>query len=108
MPSTTYILTAIGIAAAITFTLRLVPFGVKSVLKDNKLIADLATWIPMGAILILGIYVLAEIDYSSPATAMPYLIAAVVTIVLHLWRKNLALSLLLGTVTCVVLANWVF
>lgn len=62
----------------------------------------------MGAILILGVYVMAEIDYSSTTTALPYLIAAVVTVVVHLWRKNIALSLLLGTATCVVLANWVF
>lgn len=108
MPSIAYILSAIGIAAGITFILRLIPFGIKSVLEDNKLIADLAAWIPMGAILILGVYVMAEIDYSSTPTALPYLIAAVVTVVVHSWRKNIALSLLLGTATCVVLANWVF
>ncbi|WP_346844115.1 AzlD domain-containing protein [uncultured Rothia sp.] len=107
MPSIAYILSAIGIAAGITFILRLIPFGIKSILKDNKLIADLAAWIPMGAILILGVYVMAEIDYSS-TTTLPYLIAAVVTVVVHSWRKNIALSLLIGTATCVVLANWVF
>jgi len=26
----------------------------------------------------------------------------------HLWRKNMVLSMVAGTVTCVVLANWVF
>lgn len=108
MPSIAYTLSAIGIAAGITFVLRLIPFGIKSVLKDNKLIADLAAWIPMGAILILGVYVMAEIDYSSTPAALPYLIAAAVTVVVHPWRKNIALSLLLGTATCVVLANWVF
>lgn len=88
MPSTAYILSAIGIAAGITFILRLIPFGIQSVLKDNKLIADLAAWIPLGAILILGVYVMAEIDYSSTTTALPYLLAAVVTVVVHSWRQE--------------------
>lgn len=108
MPSTAYILTAIALAAGITFTLRLIPFGIKSVLKDNELIANLAAWIPMGALIILAFYVMAGIDYSSKETAIPYLAGAVVTVAIHLWRKNLALSLLVGTVTCVVLSNWVF
>lgn len=108
MPSTTYILSAIFLAAAITFVLRLIPFGVRSALKDSALVANLAAWLPMGAIICLGFYVIAEIDYSSTETALPYLAGAGVTALLHLWRRNLALSLIAGTATCVVLANWVF
>ncbi|MFC6354339.1 branched-chain amino acid transporter permease [Rothia nasimurium] len=108
MPSTGYILSAIFLAAGITFALRLMPFGVKSVLKGSALVANLAAWLPIGAIICLGFYVLAEIDYSSRETALPYLAGIVVTVVLHLWRRNLALSLIAGTATCVVLANWVF
>ncbi|WP_421084873.1 branched-chain amino acid transporter permease [Rothia nasimurium] len=108
MPSTGYILTAIGLAAAITFTLRLIPFGVKSALKNSALVTNLAVWLPMGAIICLGFYVMAEIDYSSREAALPYLAGAVVTVATHLWRKNLALSLIAGTATCVLLANWVF
>lgn len=106
MPSTGYILSAIFLAAGITFALRLIPFGVKSVLKSSALVASLAAWLPMGAIICLGFYVMAEIDYSSRETALPYLAGAVVTVATHLWRKNLALSLIVGTATCVVLANW--
>ncbi|WP_237233254.1 branched-chain amino acid transporter permease [Rothia nasisuis] len=107
MPSTGYILSAIFLAAGITFALRLIPFGVKSALKDSALVAHLAAWLPMGAIICLGFYVLAEIDYGSRETAFPYLAGVAVTVALHLWRKNLALSLIVGTATCVVLANWV-
>ncbi|WP_237208043.1 branched-chain amino acid transporter permease [Rothia nasimurium] len=107
MPSTGYILSAIFLAAGITFALRLIPFGIKSALKDSVLIANLAAWLPMGAIICLGFYVLAEIDYSSRETALPYLAGAIVTVATHLWRKNLALSLIAGTAACVILANWV-
>lgn len=108
MPSTGYILSAIFLSAGITFALRLIPFGIKSALKDSALVADLARWVPLGAIICLGVYVIAEIDYSSWQTSVPYLAGVVVTAALHLWRGNLALSLLGGTALCVVLANWVF
>lgn len=108
MPNTSYILTAVLLAAGITFALRLIPFGIKSALKGNALVENLSHWVPMGAIICLGFYVIASIDYSSVQTATPYLAGAVVTAGLHLWRKNLALSLVAGTAVCVVLSNWVF
>lgn len=107
MPSTGYILSVIFLSAGITFALRLIPFGIKSALKDSALVADLARWVPLGAMICLGFYVLAEIDYSSWQTATPYLAGVIVTAALHLWRGNVALSLLAGTATCVILANWV-
>ena len=51
---------------------------------------------------------MAKINYSSVETAAPYLAGLVVTVGAHLWRKNMVLSMVAGTVTCVVLANWVF
>lgn len=108
MPSTSYILSAIFLSAGITFALRLLPFGIKNALKNSALVTDLARWVPLGAIICLGFYVIADIDYSSWQTATPYLAGTLVTATLHLWRGNLALSLLAGTATCVILANWVF
>lgn len=108
MPSTGYIISAILIAAGITFVLRLIPFGIKSALKGNALVNNLAAWVPLGAMVCLAVYVLAEIDYSSPQTATPYLAGVLVTASLQLWRRNLALSLIAGTAVCVVLSNWVF
>lgn len=108
MPNTSYILTAIFLAAGITFALRLIPFGIKSALKGNALVENLSQWVPMGAIICLGFYVLVSIDYSSAHTAIPYLAGSVITAGLHLWRRNLALSLVAGTAVCVILSNWVF
>lgn len=108
MPSNGYIISAILLAAAITFVLRLIPFGIKNILRDKPIINNLAAWVPLGAMVCLAVYVLAAIDYSSPNTATPYLAGVAVTVALQLWRRNLALSLLGGTATCVILANWVF
>lgn len=103
-----YILTAILVAAAITFTLRLAPFGLKKALAGSELLDALSHWIPLGAVALLAIYAIAKIDYSSVENAAPYLAGLVVTVGAHLWRKNMVLSMVAGTLTCVVFANWVF
>lgn len=108
MPDNLYYLSAILVAAAITFCLRALPFGMKAALAESRLLISLARWIPLGAMVILALYGLAQLDFSSPALALPGLLAALVTVVVHLWRRNLMLTLLLGTLTCVVLSNWVF
>lgn len=108
MPSASYILSALAVAAGITFTLRLIPFVIKNALKDNALLTDLSRWIPPGALIILGVYVLSEIDFGSWNTAAPYIAGSVVTVGLHVWQRNIALSLIVGTLICVILANWVF
>ena len=106
--TTGYILAAILVAAVITFLLRLLPFGLKKALAGSELLDALSHWIPLGAVALLAIYAVAKIDYSTFATAAPYLAGLVVTVGVHLWRKNMVLSMVAGTVTCVVLANWVF
>lgn len=108
MPSLGYIFAAVLIAAGITFALRLLPFGLKSLLRNSAVMHHLAAWIPLGAMLLLAAYVFFEIDYSSVETATPYLAGAAGTIVMQLWRKNMVLSMVVGTGICVVLANWVF
>ncbi len=106
--TTGYILAAVFVAAGITFLLRLLPFGLKKALAGSELLDALSHWIPLGAVALLAIYAVAKINYSSFATAAPYLAGLVVTVGAHLWRKNMVLSMVAGTVTCVVLANWVF
>ena len=106
--TTGYILAAVFVAAGITFMLRLLPFGLKKALAGSELLDALSHWIPLGAVALLAIYAVAKIDYSSFTTAAPYLAGLVVTVGVHLWRKNMVLSMVAGTVTCVVLANWVF
>ena len=103
-----YILTAVLISAAITFGLRLLPFGIKRALAGSALLEALKQWLPLGAVILLGIFAMTRVDLSSPAGWVPQAIATVVTIAVHLWKRNLIYSMVAGTVTCVVLATWVF
>lgn len=106
MPDTSYIFLAVGTAAAVTFLLRAAPFVLKNTIKDSPLLQALNGSMPLGIMVILVVYCLAGIRFADPVLAWSQLVATPVTMLLHLWKRNLFLSVLSGTLVCVLLANW--
>ena len=98
---------ALGVAVAITVTLRAVPFALRARMRDSELLADVGRWMPLGALAILAVYCLATIDVSAPDRGVPQLVGVAVTVGLHLWRHNAVLSLVGGTLACVILYTWI-
>lgn len=105
MPEPTYVAAALTVAVGITVTLRALPFLAKSALSDSPLLADLGRWMPLGAVSILAIYCLARIDLSTPTHAGGPLAGVVVTVSVHLWRRNAVLSIVTGTTACLLVTN---
>ncbi|MFC4223532.1 branched-chain amino acid transporter permease [Lysinibacter cavernae] len=108
MPSTAYLLIAIGLMFAITFTLRALPFAILKPLRKSKLLAYLGLYMPVGILLILVIYTLRDLDFLSGSRGIPEGIALALTIALHCWKRNALLSIVSGTAIYVVLINLVF
>jgi branched-subunit amino acid transport protein AzlD len=81
----------------ITVTLRAVPFGMKNVIKESALLADVGRWMLLCAIVILADYCLAAIKITAPAYGLTEMIGVVVTVAIHLWRRNPVLSIVTGT-----------
>ncbi len=104
MPDPVYVATALGVSVAITVTLRAAPFALKSVLKESALLADIGRWMPLGAITVLAIYCLSGI-VTAPRHGVPELAGVAVTVAVHAWRRNAVLSIVTGTVACLVLTN---
>ena len=107
MHELSYILAAVGLAAGITWALRALPFAVLAPLQESRLLPYIGDRLGAGVMIILVIYTLEDLDLDlvSPSVSVPAAIALAVTIGLHLWRGNMILSLLVGTVTHVVLAS---
>ncbi|GAB3047545.1 AzlD domain-containing protein [Intrasporangium mesophilum] len=105
MSEPAYVATALAVAVAITVTLRAAPFAMKRVLRDSVLLADLGRWMPLGAVTVLALYCLLSIDLTRPGHDLSRVAAVVATVVVHLWRRNAVLSIVAGTVTCLLLAN---
>lgn len=108
VPATGYIIAVLAIMFGITFTLRALPFAILAKLRNSRFVNIMALWMPAGILGLLAI-ALFHSTYSAPETTLwKLLVAVAVTIASHLMlgRRTLV-SIGLGTVTYVVLVNFV-
>lgn len=105
MPEPAYIATALACAVVITFALRAVPFAVRNAIRNSTLAGDLGRWMPLGAIAILAVYCLSTISLTGPSHGAGPIIGVVMTVGMHVWRRNAVLSIVVGTLACVLVTN---
>ncbi|AKK12177.1 branched-chain amino acid transporter permease [Corynebacterium uterequi] len=91
----------------VTVVLRAVPFELRGRLGASGFFAQLGRWMPVGVMTVLVVYTLAG-AVDSPGGLVPGLLAAAVTVGVHLWARRAAVSILVGTLTYMVLVNAVF
>lgn len=107
MPEAGYLLAAVAVAVAVTWALRALPFAALAPLRSSRLVAYLAAAMPAGVMVILAVYTLRGFTPHVPERAGPTLVALAVTVGLHLWRRNVVLSIFGGTAVHVALVNLV-
>lgn len=99
-----YILTAVLVSGAITWLLRALPFAVLAKLQESSFIEYMRTYMPLGVMMILALYAISATPLDSR-----YIVstvgALIITIMLHLWRRSLALSVFAGTAAYVGLLS---
>ena len=105
MPELPHVATVLAVAVAITVALRATPFVVRGALRESALLHDFGRWMPLGAVAILAVYCLASIDVTSPTHDLSRVAGVLVTVAVHLWRRNAVLSIVAGTAVCLLLAN---
>ena len=107
-PATWYIISVLAIMFVITFTLRALPFAILSKLRDSKFVNVMALWMPAGILGLLAITLFYSTASATETMLWKLLLAVAVTIGSHLalGRRTL-ISIGLGTVTYVVLVNFV-
>ncbi len=108
MPDTPYLLTAVAVAAAVTWGLRALPFTALAPLRASATVGYLSARMPLGVMVILLAYTLRGLPLADPVQALPDILALAGTVALHLWRRNAVLSILGGTVVHVALASTLF
>ena len=70
-----------------------------------KLIDELTPMIPPAVIGLLVVYSLKDINFLSGNHGLPELISAAIVALLHLWRKNMLLSVIVGTAVYMALCR---
>ncbi len=108
MPDNAYLMAASLTMFAVTFALRSLPFAVLRPLRDSALIGYLSRHMPAGIMVILVVYTLRGVSLSEAPHGLPEILALVVTVALHLWKRNAVASIIVGTASYVALVNLVF
>ena len=102
-------LAIIAVMAICTVFLRAFPFLVFGGKKEVPgTVRDLGAVLPPSIMAVLAVYCLRNIDFAGVSHFLPSVIACLVVVGLHLWKKNILLSIGLGTVCYMVLVQAVF
>jgi branched-subunit amino acid transport protein AzlD len=103
-----YLASVVAVAAAVTWTLRALPFALLAPLRRSDVVPYLATTMPVGVMVILVVHSLRHTPLVVPPHGAAAGIALLATVALHLWRRNVVLSIAGGTAVHVAIASVVF
>jgi branched-subunit amino acid transport protein AzlD len=100
-----YVLSAVLVSAAVTWTLRAAPFAMLAPLRRSAPLAYIGDRMPVGVMVILAAYTLRDTDPVVLTSAGPAVLALAITIGLHLWRGSMTLSIFAGTAAYVLVTS---
>ena len=95
----------VAVSAAITWALRALPFAALAPLRRSVVVRYLSLHMPLGVMVVLAFYTLRNIPTADGPEPCAAVAALAVTVGLHLWRRNLLLSIVGGTLTNVLIAS---
>lgn len=97
----------IGMVVIGTMLTRFLPFIIFPKNRETpKYIQYLSKVLPSAVFGLLIVYCLKNVDILSGTHGIPELIAIIVVIALHLWKRQMLLSIAAGTVCYMVLVQW--
>lgn len=94
-----------GIAVMLT---RFLPFALFQGRKTPRYVQYLGTVLPSAVFGLLVVYCLKNVDITSGWHGAPEAIGIIVTIILHVWKRQMMLSIAGGTITYMILVQTVF
>ena len=109
MPDVKHSAIMIAVIAAVTILLRFLPFlvfGGKR--KTPEIITYLGKVLPCAIMGMLVVFCLKGVSPTVYPYGLPELIACVLVVVLHVWKRNTLLSIVGGTACYIILIQLVF
>lgn len=105
MPEPAYILAAVLISSAVTWTLRAAPFALLAPIRNSSLLPYLNENMPVGIMTILVFYTVRHLPPAFTPMTVAVTAGFITTAGLHLWRRNAIVSVIGGTAIHVALAS---
>lgn len=104
----TYAILMITVISLVTVGLRFIPFIIFGTKKTPDFILFLGKYLPYAIMGMLVVYCLKGVSLFAAPFGLPELLAIVVVVGLHLWKRNTLISIASGTVCYMVLIQLVF
>lgn len=98
----------IAVIALLTLLLRALPFILFRSGHTPSIVTYLGRVMPPAVIGMLVIYCFADIDFRRWQAFVPALAAALIVIILHVWKRNSLLSIGVGTVSYMLMIQLIF
>ena len=109
MNSSMYAFTMILIIALVTAALRFIPFLIFNGNKPiPRFVEYLGRVLPYSIMAMLVVYCLKGISFRKAPFGLPEIISVVIVVVLHIWKRNTLLSIIVGTVCYMLLIQFIF
>jgi branched-subunit amino acid transport protein AzlD len=105
MADNSHIVAMVLVSAAITWVLRALPFAVLAPMRRSAVVRYLSLHMPLGIMVILAFYTVRNVPAAGALPGWSAVAALAVTVGLHLWRRNVLLSIVAGTLTNVLMVS---
>lgn len=106
---TSYIWLLVAVVALVTALIRFLPFWIfGGGRKTPPVVEKLGRVLPYAVMGMLVVYCLKGVEFSTLSGFLPALIATLVVVVLHLWKRNTLVSIVCGTISYMLMVQLVF
>jgi branched-subunit amino acid transport protein AzlD len=105
MADNSHVVAMVLVSASITWLLRALPFAVLAPMRRSAVVRYLSLHMPLGVMMILVFYTVRNVPAAGAVPGWSAGAALAVTVGLHLWRRNVLLSIVAGTLTNVLLVS---
>jgi branched-subunit amino acid transport protein AzlD len=103
-----YVTGVIAITALVTWLTRALPFLVFGKRQLPKMMQYLGKVLPCAIMVILVFYCIRNIRLTQYPYGQAEIISSIAVILAHIWRKNMYISIIVGTVCYMVLIRTIF
>lgn len=102
------VLILILVMAAVTIAIRFLPFILFKGKETPEYIGYLGKVLPYSIIAMLVVYCVKDVSVTNKPYGVPELLGILIVAILHIWRRNTLLSIVVGTVCYMLLKQLVF
>lgn len=99
----------VAVVALVTALIRFLPFWIfGGGRKTPSIVEKLGRVLPYAVMGMLVVYCLKGVEFSTPSGYLPALVATLVVVGLHLWKRNTLVSIVCGTISYMLMVQLVF